>query len=261
MASMPLSSRNCLPTLATWGWPCPAPGVTQGPLQGLRISYQYLTADMVPLAVYATLQGCHLQTITDLPSDFSCSMMSQAAYSSSWLCALSRLSLVLSVNPHSCSVLGCELRSLMVLHGIRFWPFGQKYAHQLEVILLGSGSAPPAPPPSTKMHLLDYRYHLMLPVVTRTPAEHKTREESVRKVRERAIVCGHQMQNHPLFGGFLDSASPLHLLSLSFAYWYLTHKSAECALQKANWSIKVRLTRFFANLQFSQWAGLRNDWP
>ena len=57
----------------------------------------------------------------------------------------------------------------------------------------------------------------MLPVVTRTLAEHKTKEESVRKDKERAAICGHYMQNHFLFVGCLAFASPLHLLSLSFA--------------------------------------------
>uniref|UniRef100_A0AAY5KHT2 Protein HTATIP2 n=1 Tax=Esox lucius TaxID=8010 RepID=A0AAY5KHT2_ESOLU len=61
------------------------------------------------------------------------------------------------------------------------------------------------------------RYSLMLPVVTRTLAKCKTREESVRKDKEREIVCGHHLQNHSLFGGCLAVASPVHLLSLSFA--------------------------------------------
>ena len=56
----------------------------------------------------------------------------------------------------------------------------------------------------------------MLQVVTRTLAEHRTREESVRKDEERAAVYGHQMQNHSLCGGCLAVAS-IHLWSLSFA--------------------------------------------
>ena len=31
------------------------------------------------------------------------------------------------------------------------------------------------------------------------------------------MVCGHHLQNHFLFGGCLAVASPVHLLSLSFA--------------------------------------------
>ena len=50
---------------------------------------------------------------------------------------------------------------------------------------------------------LSCRYHLMLPVVTRTLAEHKTTEVSVRKDKVRAIVCGHHMQNH-FFCGVLS---------------------------------------------------------
>ena len=61
---------------------------------------------------------------------------------------------------------------------------------------------------------LGCRYCLMLPVVTRALAEHKTKEESVRKDKERSIFCGHQMQNHSLFGGCLAFGSPLQLLSL-----------------------------------------------
>ena len=47
----------------------------------------------------------------------------------------------------------------------------------------------------------------------------KTREESVRQDidTERATVRGHHMQKHPLFGGWLTLASPLHLLWPSFA--------------------------------------------
>ena len=36
------------------------------------------------------------------------------------------------------------------------------------------------------------------------------------KEKERAIVCGHRMQNQPLFGFCLALASLLHLLSVSF---------------------------------------------
>ena len=42
--------------------------------------------------------------------------------------------------------------------------------------------------------ILGCRYRLMLPVVTRTLAEHKTREESVREDQERAILCGNRTQ-------------------------------------------------------------------
>ena len=41
---------------------------------------------------------------------------------------------------------------------------------------------------------LGCRYLLMLLVVTRILAEHKTREESARKDQERAVDCGHHMQ-------------------------------------------------------------------
>ena len=55
----------------------------------------------------------------------------------------------------------------------------------------------------------------MLPVVTRTLAEHKTRVGSARKDKKSVIVCGHHLQNHALLGDCFASASPLHLL-LSF---------------------------------------------
>ena len=55
----------------------------------------------------------------------------------------------------------------------------------------------------------------MLPVVTGTLEEHKL--ESVRRDKERAVVCGHHIQKYSLFGGCLAFASPLHLLLLSFA--------------------------------------------
>ena len=48
--------------------------------------------------------------------------------------------------------------------------------------------------------------------VTRTLVEHKTREESVRKDKERAAVCGHHMQNHSLLGVvlFCHFLAPCH---------------------------------------------------
>ena len=56
----------------------------------------------------------------------------------------------------------------------------------------------------------------MLPVVTRTIADHKTREESVRKDKDK--------------GGCLAFASPLHLLSLSFVpkQLELNHNHLRC---------------------------------
>lgn len=46
----------------------------------------------------------------------------------------------------------------------------------------------------------------MLPVVTMTLVELKTREEAVRKDKDRTDVCGHHMQNHSLFGGCIAFA-------------------------------------------------------
>ena len=46
------------------------------------------------------------------------------------------------------------------------------------------------------------------PVVTRTLAEYKTREDSVRKDKERAIVWPLSMQNIPFLGVVLDSFAP-----------------------------------------------------
>lgn len=54
---------------------------------------------------------------------------------------------------------------------------------------------------------LGYRYYLMLPVVTMTLVELKTREESVRKDKDRTDVCSHHMQNHSLLGGCIAFAS------------------------------------------------------
>ena len=55
------------------------------------------------------------------------------------------------------------------------------------------------------------RYHLILPVMKRT-AVHETSEESVRKDKERATVCGLHMENYSLFGGCLSISSPMGLL-------------------------------------------------
>ena len=49
-----------------------------------------------------------------------------------------------------------------------------------------------------------------------TELEHKTRQESIRKYRERATVCGHTIQNYSLLVGCPAFASPFHLLSLKF---------------------------------------------
>lgn len=57
----------------------------------------------------------------------------------------------------------------------------------------------------------------MLPIVAKTIAENKTREESMRTDRERDIVCGHHMRNNFVLGNCLAFASPSPLLSLSFA--------------------------------------------
>ena len=57
---------------------------------------------------------------------------------------------------------------------------------------------------------LGCRYSLLLPVVTRTPAEHRTREGSVRKDKRRATVYCHHMQNIPFLG--VVFASPQHLI-------------------------------------------------
>ena len=63
----------------------------------------------------------------------------------------------------------------------------------------------------------------MLPVVTRTQADHKTREESVRKDVDRAIVCGHHIQNHSLLGGVV-LLLPLHQVSFAPEQAKLVHK-------------------------------------
>ncbi len=57
----------------------------------------------------------------------------------------------------------------------------------------------------------------MLPLVARALEKCKTSQESARKDEEREIVCDHSLQNHFIFGGCLAVASPVHLLSLSFA--------------------------------------------
>ena len=51
-----------------------------------------------------------------------------------------------------------------------------------------------------KLDYLCCRYCFILPVVKRTLAEHKTRDESVRKDKDSAISCGHHMKTIPFFG-------------------------------------------------------------
>lgn len=50
-----------------------------------------------------------------------------------------------------------------------------------------------------------------------TCSDRVTTKESVRKDKNRAIVCGHYLQNHSIFKGCLVVASPVHLLSFSHA--------------------------------------------
>ena len=57
-------------------------------------------------------------------------------------------------------------------------------------------------------------YYLVLPIVTRTLAEHKIREEAVRKDKKKATVCGPWMQKHSLLGGVF--LLPLHCTCCHF---------------------------------------------
>ena len=96
------------------------------------------------------------------------------------------------------------------------------------VLFAGKHSKPSCDPSygCAILELLDYlgcRDCLMLPEVTRTLAEHQTREESARNDKGRQLYLAislkktKQKRKKTFAWGFLAFASPLHLLSLLFA--------------------------------------------
>ena len=64
-------------------------------------------------------------------------------------------------------------------------------------------------------------------------AEHKGREESVRKDKERATVCGHRMSNHSILGGCLAFAS------IVLVVLFICTKSGEIEYRILKWRIDI----------------------
>ncbi len=96
---------------------------------------------------------------------------------------------------------------------------------------------------------MGYRYCLMLQEVIRTPTKHKTKVKSVRKDKERAIVCGHYLrhtkslcdstylQNHSLLGlscCCLCSAPVDTFICTNACESYLTHNGLFTTVLRAS---------------------------
>ena len=103
---------------------------------------------------------------------------------------------------------------------------------------------------------LGYRYRLMLPEVTRTLAENTKLEKnrSIRIRREQLSVS--TTCKHSLFGGCLAFASPLHLLSFSFApkqvklthnHLFFQNGQIDIPEVKLTWgyTVTIKCSRFF----------------
>ena len=78
---------------------------------------------------------------------------------------------------------------------------------------------------STCATWLGCKYCFMLWVVTRTLAGDKARDESVREDYERAIVCGHHMQNHSV--SELSYLYPYFILSIVAIVTFICTKAAD----------------------------------